>query len=83
GKVTSIKQWIDYVGRDHLHHRLEVVLGRREYAVLFIYALSISLSIGATVLLMGSPLSSFLLVDQAVVILLMVTILERRGRKSR
>jgi UDP-GlcNAc:undecaprenyl-phosphate GlcNAc-1-phosphate transferase len=81
GKVKSVRQWIDYVGRDHLHHRLEAVLGRREHAVLLIYALSISLSIGATVLLMASPLSAWLLIGQALSIFLILTVLERRGRR--
>ncbi len=82
GRVGDFRQWIEYVGRDHLHHRLEIVLGRREYAVLFIYALSCALSVAATILLMASPFSAFLLIFQAIIILLMVTILERRGRRS-
>ncbi|MBI4562157.1 MAG: undecaprenyl/decaprenyl-phosphate alpha-N-acetylglucosaminyl 1-phosphate transferase [Candidatus Rokubacteria bacterium] len=82
GKVKSLREWIEYVGRDHLHHRLEMVLGRRDYAVLFIYALSSALGVGATVLLMSSPLSAYLLIFQAILILLMVAILERRGRRS-
>jgi len=82
GKVKGFREWIEHVGRDHLHHRLENVLGKREYAVFFIYALSASLSVGATVLLMSSPRSALLLILQASVILVMVTILERRGRKS-
>lgn len=82
GKVKSVREWIEYVGRDHLHHRLEVVLGRREHAVLFICALSSALGLGATVLLMASPRSAYLLIFQAILILLMVTILERKGRRS-
>lgn len=82
GKVKSFKEWIEYVGRDHLHHRLVEVLGKQEYAVLFIYALSLSLSVGATVLLMASPLSMWLLIGQAIVILGMVTLLERKGRRT-
>ena len=82
GKVKSFREWIEYVGRDHLHHRLEKVLGRQEHAVLFIYALSAALGVGATVLLMASPPSAYLLIFQAIVILVMVTILERKGRRS-
>ncbi|MBI4014064.1 MAG: undecaprenyl/decaprenyl-phosphate alpha-N-acetylglucosaminyl 1-phosphate transferase [Candidatus Rokubacteria bacterium] len=82
GKVRCVRDWIEYVGRDHLHHRLAAVLGRPEDAVLFIYAMSVALGVGATVLLMASPLSAVLLLGQTVVILLMVTILERRGRRA-
>ena len=79
GKVKSVREWIDYVGRDHLHH--ERVLGKKEYATLFVYALSFTLSLKATILLMASPAASYLLVLQAVIILAGVTVLERRGRR--
>ncbi|MBI3454384.1 MAG: undecaprenyl/decaprenyl-phosphate alpha-N-acetylglucosaminyl 1-phosphate transferase [Candidatus Rokubacteria bacterium] len=81
GRVRNFSEWIEYVGRDHLHHRLEHVLGKREYAVVFILGLSCALSVGATVLLMASPRAAVLLIPQAIVILAMVTILERRGRR--
>ncbi len=82
GRVKSLAQWIDYVGRDHLHHRLESVLGRRDHAVLFVFGLSCALGVEATVLLRASSsLTAWLLIGQAIVILLMVTILERRGRR--
>ena len=82
GKVKNVREWIEYVGRDHLHHRMEKVLGRKEYAALFVYALSLTLGLVATVLLMASPPAAFLLIFQAVVILLVVTILERRARNG-
>jgi len=82
GKVKSFREWIEYVGRDHLHHRMEKVLGRKEHAALFVYALSLTLGLGATVLLMASPPAALLLIFQAVVILLVVTILERRARNG-
>jgi UDP-GlcNAc:undecaprenyl-phosphate GlcNAc-1-phosphate transferase len=81
GKVKSFREWIEYVGRDHLHHRMEKVLGKKEYAALFVYALSLTLGLGATILLMSSPAAAFLLIFQAVIILLVVTILERRGSR--
>ncbi len=79
--MKSFREWIEYVGRDHLHHRMEKVLGRKEYAVLFVYALSLTLGLGATIMLMSSPAAAFLLIFQAVIILVVVTILERRGRR--
>jgi len=82
GKVKNVQEWIDYVGRDHLHHRMEKVLGKKEHAALFVYALSITLGLGATVILMASPRAALLLIIQAVVILLVVTILERRARNG-
>jgi len=82
GRVKGVADWIDYVGRDHLHHRLETLLGRRDHAVLFIFGLSCAMGIDATVLLRAaSPVTAWLLIGQAIVILLMVTILERSGRR--
>ena len=82
GRVSSVKEWVEYVGRDHLHHRLEILLGSQEHAVLLICSLSSALSAGALVILMASPASAFLLIVQAVAILLMVSVLERSGRGS-
>lgn len=80
GKVRSFREWIEYVGRDHFHHRMEQVLGKREYAVVFIYAVSVALSVGAVVVLMASPLAAVLLICQALSMFVILTILERKGR---
>ncbi|MGH8760906.1 MAG: glycosyltransferase family 4 protein, partial [Burkholderiales bacterium] len=37
GKVVSVKEWLEYVGKDHLHHRLERVLGSRQASVVMIW----------------------------------------------
>ncbi|MCP4627144.1 MAG: hypothetical protein GY850_27085 [bacterium] len=34
GKVLNFRQWIEYVGKDHLHHRLANVLGGNKKSVL-------------------------------------------------
>jgi UDP-GlcNAc:undecaprenyl-phosphate GlcNAc-1-phosphate transferase len=82
GRVHSVREWVEYVGRDHLHHRMEALLGSQAHAVLLICSLSAALSAGAMVILMASPASAFLLIVQAVAILLMVSVLERSGRGS-
>ncbi len=80
GKVTNLRQWIDYVGRDHLHHRLAVVLGGQRKSVLFIYLMSFCLGTSAVVLRYARPVDAFLLLVQAIVLVVLITILERRGR---
>lgn len=82
GNVKSFREWLDYVGRDHLHHRLEELLGRRDHAVLFVFVLSGTFGLGATVLLMASPVAALLLVLQAAMTLVLVTVLERHGRRT-
>ena len=80
GKVKNFKQWIDYVGKDHLHHRLANVLGGRKQSVLFIYLLGLCLGTSAVVLRNARPADALLLIIQACIMVVLITVLERRGR---
>lgn len=80
GKVKSLKQWIDYVGTDHIHHRLYNLLGDRRKAVLFIYFLCATLGISAITLRYARPIDGMLLVVQAFLITIIVSIAEYSGR---
>ena len=80
GKVKNFKQWIEYVGKDHLHHRLANVLGGKRQSVLFIYLLSLCLGTSAVVLRNARPTDAILLIIQASIMVVLITVLERRGR---
>ncbi len=80
GKVKNFKQWIEYVGKDHLHHRLANVLGGRKQSVLFIYLLGLCLGTSAVVLRNARPADAVLLIIQACIMVVLITVLERRGR---
>lgn len=80
GKVKSLKEWIDYVGTDHIHHRLYNLLGDKRKAVLFIYFLCATLSISAITLRYARPIDGVLLVVQAFLITVIVSIAEYSGR---
>lgn len=80
GKVATFRQWLDYVGKDHLHHRLAAVLGSPKRSVLFIYLMAACLGASAFVLRHADTLSALLIVFQASVVVVLITILERRGR---
>ncbi|MBU4343799.1 MAG: undecaprenyl/decaprenyl-phosphate alpha-N-acetylglucosaminyl 1-phosphate transferase [Desulfobacteraceae bacterium] len=79
-KVKSLKQWIDYVGTDHIHHRLYSLLGDKRKAVLFIYFLCATLGISAITLRYARPIDGVLLVVQAFLITIIVSIAEYSGR---
>jgi UDP-GlcNAc:undecaprenyl-phosphate GlcNAc-1-phosphate transferase len=81
GKVKTVKQWIDYVGKDHLHHRLERVLGSRQASVAMIWVLTICLGLAAIVLRKAGTAEAIMLLAQAALILIMITILEHQGRR--
>jgi UDP-GlcNAc:undecaprenyl-phosphate GlcNAc-1-phosphate transferase len=80
GKVFNFHQWIEYVGQDHLHHRLAHVLGSNKRSVLFIYLLSLCLGISAVALRNARVVDAILLILQAAIMVVLITILERRGR---
>jgi UDP-GlcNAc:undecaprenyl-phosphate GlcNAc-1-phosphate transferase len=80
GKVANFRQWLEYVGKDHLHHRLANVLGGRKRSVLFIYLLGLCLGTSAVVLRNARPVDAFLLIIQACIMVVLISILERRGR---
>jgi len=80
GKVKNLRQWIEYVGKDHLHHRLVQILGGKKKSVLFIFLLSLCLGTSAVVLRNARLVDAILVLIQAFVIVILITILERRGR---
>lgn len=80
GKVHNFREWIEYVDKDHLHHRLENVLGSKKKSVLFIFLLAFCLGTSAVVLRNAGLPEALLLLAQAVFIVVLITILERRGQ---
>jgi len=82
GTVHNFREWLEYTGKDHLHHRL-VHLGLTEKeTVIFIYALALALGLGAVVLRTGKTVDSVLLLIQATIIFLIVTVLMIVGQKE-
>jgi UDP-GlcNAc:undecaprenyl-phosphate GlcNAc-1-phosphate transferase len=81
GDVRSVRAWIEYVGRDHLHHRMAALLGSPRLSVLFIYCLSVCLGLTALVLRGAEARDAAVLLLQAVMIVLIVTVLEREGNR--
>jgi UDP-GlcNAc:undecaprenyl-phosphate GlcNAc-1-phosphate transferase len=82
GKVKSVQDWLAYVGKDHLHHRLERALGGRYASIAMIFILTICLGLAALALRHAGTLEAILLLTQACLIVIMVTILELSARRS-
>jgi UDP-GlcNAc:undecaprenyl-phosphate GlcNAc-1-phosphate transferase len=79
-KIINLNQWLEFTGKDHLHHRLMVLGLSAKPTVFFIYFLTASLGLSALVLKNGSVLDALLLLLQAVTIYLIIVILMIRGR---
>ena len=67
GHVRSVRQWIEFVGRDHLHHRLMAMGCSEAQAVVVIVTISLLMGLAALALVEGSMTSAWLLLAQAVV----------------
>ena len=80
GKVKNFKEWIDYVGTDHLHHRLYALLGNKRGAVLTIFLFSATLGLSSIVLRNARTIDALVLVLQAFLIVIIFTIIEYAGR---
>lgn len=81
GRVRNFRQWLEYTGKDHLHHRL-VDLGLTEtQAVLFIYLIAACLGISGIHLRANGSLVIFLEILQGVLIFTIIVILMRTGQK--
>ncbi|MBI5788273.1 MAG: undecaprenyl/decaprenyl-phosphate alpha-N-acetylglucosaminyl 1-phosphate transferase [Candidatus Schekmanbacteria bacterium] len=80
-KVTNFSEWLKYTGKDHLHHRLEALLQSKLKSVLMIYLLSFTLGLGALALRYARTVEAVILIVQAVLILLIISILQIEGTK--
>jgi len=73
GDVRSLHEWIGYVGRDHLHHRL-MRLGLSPFrTVLAIVALSLITGLAALALVEARHMALWLLLGQGVVIYMLLS----------
>ncbi len=81
GKVHSFREWIDYTGRDHLHHRLAALMGSQRLALLLILLLSSVMGLAAIALKNARLLDAVVLLVQAVVVAVVVTMLEFQGNR--
>jgi len=83
GRVASVREWLEYVGRDHIHHKLaDVGLSRRQ-TVFFIFLVAASLGISALVLRNGRTVDALLLLIQSFNILFLLVILMQKGADTR
>lgn len=81
GRVRTVKEWIDYVGKDHFHHRLMTLGLSKRGAVFFIMLLTIILGMSALVIPHLGQVGAILLLVQALFIFITIVILMLAGRE--
>ncbi|MFQ5582013.1 MAG: glycosyltransferase family 4 protein [Mariprofundaceae bacterium] len=82
GSVRSVREWIEYVGRDHLHHRLMALGCSEAQAVVVIVAISLLMGLAALALVESSMTSTRLLLVQAVVFYAVLSFLMLRNARD-
>lgn len=86
GKVTSVRSWLEFTGRDHIHHRLEALGLSRGKVVLTIWVLNMAVGLGAITLMEARTYGGLALVAQTIGVYVIIALLEvlggQKGRKS-
>jgi len=80
GQVRTFKEWIEYVGRDHLHHRLMGLGFSKVHTVLIIYLINMIFAFGVIVLKKATTFQAVVLLLQGASIFSLVTILMIAGK---
>jgi UDP-GlcNAc:undecaprenyl-phosphate GlcNAc-1-phosphate transferase len=81
GHVKTVKQWIEYVGKDHFHHRLIKIGLSVKGSVWFIILVNMALGLGALIIRDTGTKGSYILLLQAFSILIIIVVLMLVGRE--
>ncbi len=82
GDVHNVREWIAYVGRDHLHHRLMDLGISQAHAVLAIVVLSLISGLAALVIVNVGLLQAWILLTQAIVVYVMFSFVMIRATQK-
>ncbi|MHB9154217.1 MAG: glycosyltransferase family 4 protein [Endomicrobiales bacterium] len=81
GSVRTFKQWLEFAGKDHFHHRLIHLKFSHVQTVLFILLVNLCLGLGALVIRDTGTRGSVLLLAQSVIIFIIIVVLMLLGRE--
>jgi len=79
GSVRTFKQWLEFAGRDHFHHRLMNLGLSVPQSVFFILLLNVCLGLGAMVMRGTDTMHCILLGVQGVLVFVIIVVLMIRG----
>ena len=82
GSVKTVREWIEFTGKDHFHHRLIKIGLSEEQSVFFLYSLSFCLGLSAIVIRNSGSYEAMLLALQALIIFGLVVVLMLTGREK-
>lgn len=76
GKVKGLRELLAFTGHDHFHHRMNSVLGGRSLTVVFLVLVNIIFGLGALALRDAGFVTAVVLVVQALVVFLIISLIE-------
>lgn len=82
GDIHNLKEWIEFVGKDHLHHRLMSIGCTQKQTVVLILGFSLLMGLAALALVKSQTISVVLLLAQAIVFYLVLSFFMLRVRKD-
>jgi UDP-GlcNAc:undecaprenyl-phosphate GlcNAc-1-phosphate transferase len=80
GKVHTVREWLAYTGKDHIHHRFQALGLTKAQSVLLIYFIAATLGLSAILLKDATQREAALILIQAACVLAIIAILEGVGR---
>ena len=72
GQVRSVRGWLEFTGRDHIHHRLEDLRIGRRGAVLVVYVVTVWLGLSALALGEATGFNAALQLSQSVIVFVLL-----------
>ena len=81
-KVTTFRSWLEFTGKDHLHHRLEALGLTRGQVVLAICFLNLGVGLGAITLFEARTYGGIALLIQIICIYMVIALLEILAMKK-
>jgi len=75
GTVRNFRDWIEYTGKDHLHHRLVSIGFNEIQSVVLIYLIAACLGIGGITLIASLELRTYFVLIQAILMLIIIVVL--------
>lgn len=81
-KVSNLRTWLSYAGKDHFHHRLVDLGFSRGGAVFFIYCVAVTLGIDAIILRQVEPFDAFLLLFKVALVFVLIALLMVTGKRT-
>ena len=80
GKVHTVREWLAYTGKDHIHHRFEALGLTKAQSVFLIYFIAGTLGLSALLLKQATQREAAIVLIQAACVLVIIAILEGLGR---